>query len=147
MKRLFLATLALVVGVASTAALATDDPILTRKKLMQANGAAMGAAQGMVKGEIPFDPRIAQAALQSFNSVAYSFGDYFPEGSDKGDTSASPAIWQNMAEFQKDLAKFQADTDAATKAKPQDLESFKAALGPIGQDCGDCHEEFRLKKS
>ena len=131
------------VGVVSTAAFATDDPILTRKKLMQANGGAMGAAQAMIKGEMPFNPVVAQAALRNFNAVAYSFGDYFPEGSDQGDTRASPKIWAEMAKFQQYLTGFQAHTDAARQADPKTLEAFQASLADIGQDCQKCHEEFR----
>lgn len=144
MRRAFFGFVALAVGVVATAASATDDPIMTRKKLMDANGQAAGVAAGMAKGEIPFDPKVAQAAIQAWNSVAYSFGDYFPPGSDKGDTKASPKIWQEMSEFQEYLADFRKDTDAALKSKPQDLEAFKAILATVGQDCKDCHEDFRL---
>jgi cytochrome c556 len=67
----------------STVAVATDDPIATRQQLMQVNGASMGAAQAMAKGEVQFDERVAMAALQNFEAVGYSFGDYFPPGSDQ----------------------------------------------------------------
>jgi cytochrome c556 len=144
--RLSLGILAVAVGIVSTAASATDDPIQTRKKLMQANGGAAGIAQGMIKEEIPFSPVLAESALRTFNAVSYAFGDYFPEGSDKGDTRASPKIWEEMAEFQGYLADFQADTDAARAAKPQDLEAFKAAMAEIGQNCQHCHEDFRLEE-
>src|SRR3954470_2467925 len=97
---------ALAVVLAVTAAAATQDPILTRKKLMDANGASAGSATAMIKGETPFNPKVAMAALQTFNSVSYAFGDYFPEGSDKGDTSASPKIWQDKEGFAKALAQF-----------------------------------------
>ena len=109
---------------------ATDDPILTRKKLMQANGGAAGIAQGMIKGEIPFSPVIAEAALRTFNAVAYSFGDYFPEGSDKGDTRASPKIWEEMAEFQQYLAELP-EGHRRRRARPsrETLEAFQAAMG------------------
>lgn len=146
MRRLFFSFLALSVGVVSTAAFGVEDPILTRKKLMQSNGGAAGAAQAMIKGEIPFNPVVAQAALRNFNAVAYSVGDYFPEGSDQGDTRASPKIWEEMAEFQQYLADFQADTDAARSSDPQTLEGFQAAMAEIGENCQQCHEDFRLEQ-
>ncbi len=137
MRRLMLGGAALAVGVVSSVAIATEDPIATRKQLMQSNGASMGAAQAMIKGEVPFDARIAMAALQNFEAVGYAFGDYFPPGSDQGDTRASPKI------FQQYVTKFREDSAAAITAKPETLEAFQTALGPIGQDCGQCHEEFR----
>jgi cytochrome c556 len=147
MRRLIFGGMALAMGVVATAASAVDDPILTRKKLMQANGGAAGAAQAMIKEEIPFNVAVAQAALRTFNAVSYSVGDYFPEGSDVGDTRASPKIWEEMAEFQQYLAEFQQDTDAARQADPQDLEAFKAVMAEIGQNCQRCHEDFRLEQN
>ena len=97
----------------------------------------------MVKGEIPFDARVAMAALQSFEAVGYAFGDYFPEGSDQGETRASPKIWQEMAEFQQYFADLREDVAAGVAAKPETLEAFQAVLGPIGENCQRCHEEFR----
>lgn len=144
MRRLLYVGLALAVGAVSTAAFATDDPILTRKKLMQANGGAAGAMQAMIKGETPFSAAVAQSALRTFNAVAYAYGDYFPEGSDQGDTKASPKIWEDMAGFQAALAKFQQATDEARQAEPQSVEDLQAAMGPIGQACGGCHETYRL---
>jgi cytochrome c556 len=147
MRRAFVGVMALAVGIVTTAAVAVEDPILTRKKLMQSNGGAAGAAQGMIKGEIPFSPAVAEAALRTFNAVAYSFGDYFPEGSNQGETRASPKIWEEMAHFQEYLANFQQDTDAARQAKPQDLEAFKTVMATIGQNCQECHEDFRLEEN
>ena len=147
MHRLFFGFVALAVGVVSTAAYGTDDPIITRKKLMQSNGGAATVAQGMLKGEIPFSPVLAEAALRNFNAVAYSVGDYFPAGSDKGDTRASPKIWEEMGEFQEYLTNFQKNTDAARQAKPQDLESFKTVMATVGKSCQECHEDFRLEQN
>jgi len=144
MRRLIFGLVVAAFGVVATAAFATDDPIVTRKKLMDANGAAAAVAAGMAKGEIAFDPKVAQAAIQAWNSVAYSAGDYFPPGSDKGKTKASPKIWEDMAKFQQYIADFQKDTDAALKSKPQDLDAFKAVLATVGDDCKTCHEDFRL---
>lgn len=143
MRRLLFGISAFAV-IASTAALAlTDDPIATRRQLMQANGAAMGAAQAMIKGDIPFNAAVAMSALQNFEAVGYSFGDYFPPGSDQGDTRASPKIWEEMAEFQQYITDFRNNAAAAITAKPETLEAFQAALGPLGQNCQQCHQEFR----
>ena len=147
MRRLVFGLVIVAGGVASTGALGLmDDPINTRKQLMQSNGASMGAAQAMIKGEIPFDARVANAALQNFEAVGWSFGDYFPEGSDKGDTRASPKIWEEPAEFQAYLTRFREAAAAGAAAKPETLEAFQAAIGPVGKECGGCHEDFRLEQ-
>jgi cytochrome c556 len=123
----------------------TDDPITTRKKLMQANGAVFyGVANGMIKGEIPFNPVAAASVIRTANAVAYSFGDYFPEGSDQGDTKASPKIWEEMEKFLGYLSDFQKASDAAREANPQTLEAFATAMQELGRTCQQCHEAFRL---
>ena len=150
MRRLVLVVSAVAVGVVSTAAFAlTDDPILTRKKLMWANGAAFyGVGQGMIKGEIPFNPVLAQTVFQTTSAVGYSFGDYFPEGSEQGgDTRASPAIWEEMEEFQRYLAELREKSDAALEAKPQTLEAFQELANSLNETCNACHDEFRLARN
>jgi cytochrome c556 len=143
MRGLLFAGLALAVGIVTTTASAIDDPIVTRKKLMQANGGAAGAMQAMIKGEIPFSAAVAQSAYRTFNAVAYSVGDYFPEGSDQGDTRVLPEIWSDRAGFEAELAKLQEASDAARQTEPQSVEEVQAAMGPIGQACGGCHEKYR----
>jgi cytochrome c556 len=145
MRRLFFGFMAAAVGIVATAASATDDPIQTRRKLMQANGAAFyGVANGILKGEIPFNPVVAASVIRVNNAVAYSFGDYFPEGSHEGDTKASPKIWEEMEEFQRYLTEFQAASDKARQAEPKTLEAFQAAMNEVGETCKQCHDEFRL---
>lgn len=56
MKKTILA-LSLIAATA-TAAFAADDPIAVRKALMQSNGAAAGAAAGMMKGDIAYSPAV-----------------------------------------------------------------------------------------
>ena len=52
-----------------------------------------------------------------------------------------------MADFKARFAKFGDDAKAAS-ASVKDLDSFKAAIGTIGKnDCGSCHQTYRLKKS
>ncbi len=48
-----------------------------------------------------------------------------------------------MADFQKDIGEFRDDAAAGVAAQPETLEAFRAVLGPIGENCQHCHEEFR----
>jgi len=149
MKRIFKIAVAAVLLVTGTA-FAADDPIAVRKALMQATGAAAGLSGGMMKGEIAYNPAAGKSAIASLRAVAHSLGDYFPEGSLTGDTTASPKIAEDADGWNKALAKFIADTDAAAKASgkdgPADLDAFKAAAGPVLGNCKACHEAFRVKK-
>jgi cytochrome c556 len=59
--------------------------------------------------------------------------------------TARPDIWKNMEDFKARLAKLSSDSNDTTV---KDLDSFEAAFGDIGKnDCGGCHEKYRLKKS
>jgi cytochrome c556 len=146
MRRVLLIVSAAAVGIASTAAVAlTDDPIATRKQLMRANGAAFyGVGQRMIRGEIPFNPIVAQSVFQTTSAVGYSFGDYFPEGSDQGDTRASPRIWEDMEHFQEYLTELRDKSAAALEAEPQTLEAFQELASSLNETCSGCHEDFRL---
>jgi cytochrome c556 len=56
-------------------------------------------------------------------------------------------VWEDMADFKARFIKFGDDAKAAD-ASVKDLDSFKAAFGNIGKnDCGACHEKYRIKKS
>jgi cytochrome c556 len=146
MIRVASVVLGLCVGAVSIAH-ATDDVLTTRKKLMDANGAATGAAAAMAKEEVAFNPAIAKAALVTWDAVAFAYGDYFPEGSNTGDTRASPKIWEDQAGWNAALEKFRTDAAAALAADPKDLESFKTAMGPVTENCRSCHEAFRLERN
>jgi cytochrome c556 len=130
-------------------AYAADDPIAIRKDLMEANGAAAAVSAGLLKEEIPYNPLVAKEAIMALRAVSHAFGSFFPAGSDKGNTKASPKIWQDEAGFHAALAKFQADADAAAKASgkhgPVDLAAFKSAITPVLKNCAACHRDYRLK--
>jgi cytochrome c556 len=144
MRRVIVGLAALSVVAVTAGAYATQDPIMTRKALMDANGAAAGTGGAMLKGEVPFHAGVGKGVFVTMRGVAYAYGDYFPAGSDQGDTKASPKIWEDMAGFTAALQKFQQDVDAALAANPQDLEAFKAAFGTVTGNCKACHDVYRL---
>jgi cytochrome c556 len=139
------------IGLGVCAAVAQEDPIKARKELMKGNGdqAKIGAA--MAKGEAPFDLAAAQKIFVTFQTTATKAPELFPESSKGGvpgaDFNAGPKIWENMDDFKARFNKLGDDAKAAG-ASVKDLDSFKAAFGNIGKnDCGGCHETYRLKKS
>ena len=131
-------------------ALATDDAIMTRKSFMWSNGASAGLAVGMMKNEIEYSPAAGNAVLKSFMATSLAFGDYFPDGTDQGDTRASPKIWEDRAGFDAALAEFQeasaSGAQAGGREGPADLAAFQAAVGPILNTCNSCHEEYQLSR-
>jgi cytochrome c556 len=145
MLRTAFAVAALAIGV--TAVAAQSDPIAARKALMKKNGDEAKIAAAMVRGEAPFDLAKAKAALASFVEAGEKAPALFPDNSKTGgDTAALPKIWEDKADFDARLAKMAADAKAAS-ASVTDLDSFKAAIGNLGKQCGGCHELYRVKKS
>lgn len=122
---------------------AADDPSADRQNLMKNVGAATGAGAKIAKGEMEFDPVTAQLVFNTLNAAANGLGYMFPDGSETGNnTEASPKIWEDRAGFNAAVAKFITDTDI----KIADLDGFRAAFGAATQNCGSCHEGYRVKK-
>ncbi|WP_118137504.1 cytochrome c [Oceanicella sp. SM1341] len=124
-----------------------SDPITLRQHAMENIGKAMGLAGAMMKGEAPYDARVADAALRAFNNGALGFGLMFPEGSSEGETAAAPAIWEDSEGFEAAVQKFIDDTGAAVAAAPADLDAFKPVFGQVAQNCRACHEDYRIKRN
>jgi cytochrome c556 len=146
MMRIVLAVATVAFGI--TAVVAQSDPIAARKALMKGNGdqAKIGAA--MAKGEAPFDLAKVQTIFTTFADAATKMPALFPDNSRTGgDTAALPEVWANKEDFDTKMAKFGTEANAA-KAQIKDLDGFKAKWGAFTKDnCGGCHEKYRLKKS
>jgi len=144
-------TAAIVLGVC--AAVAQEDPIKARKALMKANGDQAKILSDMSKGDKPYDQAAVTKGLAQFQEAAAKMPNLFPDNSKSeagspaaDDFSPSPKVWENMVDFKARLAKFGDDAKAAS-ASVKDVDSLKAALGNIGKnDCGACHQDYRLKK-
>ena len=133
-------------------AVAQEDVIKQRKRVMKANGDQAKIGADMVKGDKPFDLSAAHKIFATFQDAAAKMPNLFPDNSKPAanstdDYNAGPKVWENMADVKERFAKFGQDAKAAD-ASVKDLDSFKAAFTNIGKnDCGACHEKYRLKKS
>ena len=126
-------------------ALAGDSPQEARHELMEDVGSAAKTIGTMLKEEAPFDAAQAMAALQVWADAAEPFGELFPEGSESGfDTEAKSTIWTDRAGFDKALAEFKQQADAAVAANPQTLAELQPAAGAVFKTCKSCHEGYRV---
>jgi cytochrome c556 len=134
---------------ALAASAAFADPILDRQALMKERGKIVGGISKVVKGEEPFDAAAVLTQLQALqaNAEKIDIDALFPAGSDTGDTTASPKIWEDMAGFKAANDKYIADIKAATAAAPADVDTLKTQFGTIASNCGTCHQTYRVKKS
>ncbi|TPK22304.1 cytochrome C556 [Mesorhizobium sp. B2-5-9] len=133
---------------ALAASAAFADPILDRQALMKERGKIVGGLSKVVKGEEPFDAAAVLTQLQALQANAEKFDveALFPKGTDTGDTTAAPKIWEDMAGFKAAEDKYLADVKAAVAAAPADVDALKTQIGTIGSDCGTCHQAYRVKK-
>ena len=145
MIRTILVGTALAVGI--TAAFAQANPIETRRNTMKGVGAATRIGTQMSKGEIPFDAAKAKEVLAVYSKAAETMHTYFPDNSKTGgETTASPKIWENQAEFRKRFDDWAADIKKAA-ANTKDLDTFKAEFATVTRACGGCHQAFRVSRS
>lgn len=143
--------LALATAASAGAALAQDAPhamqIEARQGIMAYRALQLGVLGGMAKGEVEYNAEAAQKAADNLlASVTLDASMLWPKGSDNEanpESEALPALWQEGADVG---AKAQAMADAATAmqaAAGKDLDSLKAAMGPVGEACSGCHKSFR----
>ena len=146
MSRIFISVLLSSVFITGVA-LAGSDPIKARHHLMEDTRDAAKVIGGMLKGEKPFDADAAMAALKVWEKTATEAGDLFPEGSETGqETEAKATIWTDRDGFNAALEKFSTAVDAAIAANPDNLDTLKAAAGPVFKTCKGCHEGYRVEK-
>jgi cytochrome c556 len=149
MIRTVFAIVTVIIGL--SVAVAQEDVIKERKALMKGNGDQGKIGADMVKGDKPFDLAAVHKIFATFEDAAAKMPNLFPDNSKPGenstdDFSASPKVWENMADLKERFAKFGQDAKAAD-ASVTALDSFKAAFTNIGKnDCGGCHQLYRLKK-
>ena len=121
-----------------------EDAIRYRQSGMIMMATHFGRVAAMANGRIPFDAKAVadNAEIASIMSKLPYAG--FVEGSDKGDTKALPKIWTENDKFRAAAAKLQdemAKLNAA--AKTGNIDTIKAAVGPVGQSCKGCHDTYR----
>jgi cytochrome c556 len=138
----------LVVGsMTGSAVIAQQDPIAARKALMKKNNDHARSLVQMIRGQAPFDAAKVDEAFAQWADTAKRLAGLFPDTSKTGEeTRASSKIWENKADFDAHVAAFgKAVADNRDKAKGS-LDGLKAAIGPVGGACDNCHKDYRLSR-
>lgn len=103
---------------------------------------SMKVVGGMARGRIEFDADAAQAALADMAEAARQIPELFEEQDLSAPSESLPAIWENWDDF---IAKADALAVAAD-VTVADLDALRAAMGPIGNSCSACHQDYRQKE-
>jgi cytochrome c556 len=141
-KIVLVTAMALAVGGAAQAQ--GIDPIQTRQTGLDLLAGTFAGIRAVVAAN--GDVKTLEGPGKAIKRWGMLFPTLFPAGSDKGETKAAPAIWSDNAGFQKaSMALSAAGDTLATAAKAGDAAAVTAAVKGIGDACGACHKEYRLK--
>lgn len=146
-------TVAAVAGLMAGAAFAqsaVEGAVKARKAHMQLQAFDIGPLAAMAKGDVPYDAAMATMYAGNLDALTgLDFTPYFPEGSAQGQvegTRALPAIWENIDDVKAKVAALHTATTALKAAAGTDLAALQAAIGPVGQACGACHQAYRASQ-
>jgi cytochrome c556 len=125
-----------------------EDAIKYRQSALTVMANHLGRVGAMAQGRAPFDAKAAAdnaAIVVTMSKLPWvAFGD----GTDKGmPTRAKPEIWKDQAKFKDLQSKMMAEAEKFEgAAKSGNLDTIKAALGPLGAACKACHDDYRAEK-
>ena len=127
-----------------------NPAVKARQSHMQLYAHNLGVLGGMAKGEVEYNADLASAAagnlaaLTKLNQMSY----WTPgtSSNDLGDeTRALPAIWEEggFAKAMEIGGALAAAADELAAVAGNGQEAIGPALGPVGRQCGACHEAFQ----
>ncbi|MBB1309193.1 cytochrome c [Pseudoalteromonas sp. SR41-8] len=147
LKQLFLGATLCALTFGATANSVFEEPsdaIEYRQAAFSMIRVQIGDMGDMLKGKVPFDAEQFKHRANNAAALSKMPWEAFVAGSDKGDTSALPAIWSDNETFMKKAAAFQQYADElAVAAKTGDKKVIAKAFGPWAKGCKDCHTSFK----
>jgi cytochrome c556 len=135
----------LVAGVAAAQFVKPDDAIQYRKAVMVLIGQHFKRMGAVVQGKMPYDQNTfaANAALVE-TMAALPWEAVTTPGSDKGDTTMSPAVFAKGDELRQLAEEFEAAAaKLAQTAQGGDMDAIKGDFNTVAQSCKSCHKAFR----
>ncbi len=126
---------------ASWAQLGVNKPAVQKRIYSMSDMAADLKTLGrMAKGQVAFDPALAQGAVDEIAQEAGRIPRLFKSYEVEAGSDAKPEIWSNYEDF---TARAGALQRVAAGLRVGSQGELPAALNQIGQACKACHQRYR----
>ena len=127
-------------------AVAQGDVIAQRRAGLKRMGEHMQAMKAVVDNRGNVQP--LAATVDDMLTWYRGMPQLFPPGSDRGDTRAQPALWNEKANFETINSNMVNQLTALRAvAASGDAAAFATAYSQTGQTCGTCHRPYRQRTS
>ena len=135
-KKPILLILAMLLGTSAQA-----DIIQERKNAFRDNSIALRAITKSIRSK-DFENIIKNARVIEKWSIIMS--EYFPKGSDQGNTNASENIWLDFNSFKLKISENTTATRALiAAAEAKSISDIKQLTNNLGSTCQSCHMKFK----
>ena len=135
----------LVAGIAVAQFAKPEDAIGYRKAVMVLIGQHFKRMGAVVQGKAPYDKQTFAANAALVDTLApLPWEAVLAPGSDKGDTTLSPSVFDKSDALRQAADDFQAAAaQLALTAQDGNLDAIKNDFNAVAQNCKSCHEAFR----
>ncbi len=121
-----------------------EEAVKYRQGVFTAIKVHYGRLGAMVKGQVPFDAKLAQNDAQVVQVLSALPWMGFTEGSEGMSEHAKAEIWMEKDKFQQGAQALQSKTaDLLKAAQSGNLDQIKLAFGAVGKSCKACHDNFK----
>ncbi|PUB19379.1 c-type cytochrome [Yoonia sediminilitoris] len=127
-----------------------SSAIEARQSHMQLMLFNFGPIAAMAQDKAPYDSaRAAQAAANLAAVAGLDHTGYWIEGTDSsvGGNRAKAEIWTDLDGLIEANQALVTSTTALADVAGDGIDALKAAFGPVGKSCGDCHETYRTPRN
>ncbi|QTC91351.1 cytochrome c [Brevundimonas goettingensis] len=134
-------------GAQTSASPSAAETVAARKAAFNLSAVAFSTMNAAAASPTP-EPRQLSFSAQALARWAHALPGLFPAGTSAtdmpGETTASPAIWANRADFEAKAAAYAAAADKLGELT-EDTEAFKAQLAVVSDTCKSCHQPYRVR--
>ncbi|CAN5263912.1 hypothetical protein BH10PSE2_BH10PSE2_15160 [soil metagenome] len=131
----------------TTPAPSAGDIVAGRKAAFDLSAVAFGSLKTASEAATP-DPQSLQFGASALGRWAKALPGLFPAGTSAtdlpGQTTASPAIWADRADFEAKAAAYAAAADRLSELSG-DIAAYKTQLGVVNDTCRSCHSVYRVR--
>ncbi len=139
-----LASLACTLAATPLVGQADDEAAEYRHSVFNVIGWNFGPMAAMVKGEVPYDAEEFSRRADRVAAMSQMALEGFPEGSDRPDDEAKPAIWREWSDFEKKMENFTAAASRLAQTSTSgDWGQVRKTFIGVADTCKACHDKYR----